>query len=166
MKPFEGLPSLKSLYQALEEASVDVYGFAVACHGGATWLAEPAVLDSLLLGLENFWFVDNESGRLSHREFREEIFKTIWEKCRGNPAPARVRIGTDVPLGHDDMAFYQLPQVARAAVFLRSKKRFHYSAIALVLGVTEGVARMEVEKAREFLLGRRLRPLEWSEEDF
>lgn len=168
MKKLESLPSIKAVYHALENAAVDVYGFAVACHGGIPSLAEPDVLDSLLLGLENFWFTDDSAGRLSHKEFREEIFKTVWEKCRDSlQAPsARVRIGTDVPLGHDDMAFYQLPQIARAAVFLRSKKKMPYATIALVLGIQEGVARTEVEKAREFLLGRRLRPLEFTEDDF
>ncbi|MGZ3740020.1 MAG: hypothetical protein ACXVB9_11650, partial [Bdellovibrionota bacterium] len=147
MKPLEGLPSIKSVYQALEDAAVDIYGFAMACHGGAAWLAEPVILDSLFLGLENFWFMDDASGRLSHKEFREEIFKTVWDKSRGNPAPAQVRIGTDVPLGHEEMAFYQLPQVARAAVYLRSKKRLPYATIGLILGITDGVARTEVEKA-------------------
>lgn len=168
MKKLESLPSIKNVYHALEDAGVDVYGFAVVCHGGATWLAEPDILDSLLLGLENVWFTDDTGGRLSHKEFREEIFKTVWEKCHLNVAApaARVRIGTDVPLGHDDMVFYQLPQIARAAVYLRSKKKFSYATIALVLGLQEAVARTEVEKAREVLLGRRLRPLEFSEEDF
>jgi hypothetical protein len=168
VKKLESPPSIKNVYHALEDAGVDIYGFAIACHGGATWLAEPDILDSLLLGLENFWFVDDVSGRLSHKEFREEIFKTVWEKCRANVnAPsARVRIGTDVPLGHDDMAFYQLPQIARATVYLRSKKKFSYPTIALILGIPEAVARTEVEKAREFLLGRRVRPLEYSEDDF
>ncbi len=158
------MPSIKTVYHALENAALDAYGFAVACHGGATWQAEPDILDALLLGLENFWFVDDSAGELSHREYREELFKAIWDKCKDKPAT--VRIGTDVPLGHDEMAFYQLPQLARAILFLRTKKRFSYSSIALVVGVSEGVARREVECAREFLLGQRLKPLEWSEEDF
>jgi hypothetical protein len=162
----ESLPALKTIYQALEDAALDVYGFAVACQDGAPWAAEPAILDALLLGLENFWFTDDERGRPSHREFREELFKSVWERCREQGKPAAVRIGTDVPLGHDEMAFYRLPQAARAALFLRTKKRFPYATIALVLGIPEGVVRTEVEKAREFLLGRRLKPLEWSEEDF
>jgi hypothetical protein len=158
------LPSVKSVYLALEEAAVDCYGFAVALSGGAPWMAEPELLDVLLLGLENFWFVDDDSGRLSHREFREEIFKALWERSRDKATP--VKIGTDVPMGHDEMDFYKLPQLARAALFLRTKKRMSYSSIALILGCAEGLARTEVERAREFLLGRRVRPLEWSEEDF
>lgn len=160
----ESLPSVKSVYMALEDAAVDVYGFAVACHGGAPWMAEPDLLDTLLLGLENFWFTDEENGRLSHREFREELFKALWERCRSKQTP--VKIGTDVPMGHEEMPFYKLPQLARAALFLRTKKRMSYVSIALILGVPEGLVRTEVERAREFLLGRRVKPLEWSEEDF
>jgi hypothetical protein len=160
----ESLPSVKSVYEALENAAVDVYGFATAAQGGAPWMAEPEILDVLLLGLENFWFVDDETGRLSHREFREEIFKAVWERFR-DKTPS-VRIGTDVPLGHEEMRFYQLPQAARAALFLRTKKRMSYPSIALILGTTEGLVRGEVERAREFLLGRRVRAVDWSEDDF
>jgi hypothetical protein len=158
----ESLPPIKTVYHALENAALDVYAFAVACHGGAIWMAEPTVLEAMLLGLENFWFTEDQDGRLSHQEFREEIFKAIWEKCRDKAAP--VSIGTDVPLGHEEMAFYQLPQLARAVIFLRTKKHFAYSSIAMVTGLSEGVARMEVEQAREFLLGRRLKGAEWSED--
>ncbi|HEY8280663.1 MAG TPA: hypothetical protein VIH99_13625 [Bdellovibrionota bacterium] len=165
MKP-ESLPPVKSIYLALEDAAVDVYGFAVICHGGAAWLAEPEVLESLLLSLENFWFVEDESGRLSHQEFREEVFRAIWEKSRDKQKAQPVRIGTDVPLGHEEMAFYKLPQLTRAALYLRTKKRFAYASIALVLGSAESNVRAEVERAREFLLGRRLKPMEWSEDDF
>ena len=160
----ESLPSVKSIYQSLEQAAVDAFGFAVICQGGASWMAESVVLDSLLLALENFWFVEDDSGRLSHREYREELFKTVWEKAGSKPSS--VKIGTDVPLGHEEMSFYQLPLLPRAVLFLRTKKRFSYSSIALVLGITEGMARIEAERAREFLLGRRLKPLEWTEEDF
>ncbi len=143
---------------------MDLYGFSVICHGGATWMAEPVLFDSLLLGLENYWFNEKQDGRLSHHEFREELFKTIWEKSRDKTAP--VKIGTDVPLGHDEMAFYQLPQISRAALYLRTKKHFSYSSVSLILGSAEGVIRAEVERAREFLLGRRVREASWSEEDF
>ena len=162
----ESLPPIKTIYHALEEAALDVYGFAIVCHGGIVWQAEPQVLEALLLGLESFWFVENDEGKLSHREFREEIFHAVWEKCRDKQRLQPVRIGTDVPLGHEEMAFYQLPLLARAALYLRTKKRFAYSSIALITGATEGAVRAEVEKAREFLLGRRLKPMEWSEEDF
>ena len=160
----ESLPPIKSVYHALENAAVDVYGFAIACHGGAAWMAEPAVLDALLLGLENFWFVEGEDGQLSHQEFREEIFHAVWEKCQEKATP--VRIGTDVPMGHEEMNFYRLPQIARAVIFLRTKRRFTYASIAMILGLTEAMARSEVERAREFLLGRRLRAVEWNEENF
>ena len=36
----------------------------------------------------------------------------------------------------------------------------------MVVGIPEGVVRSEVEKAREFLLGRRVRAIEWSEDNF
>jgi hypothetical protein len=160
----ESLPSVKSVYQALEEAALDCYGFAVVCHGGVSWMAEPNLLDALLLGLENFWFNDDAAGRLSHHEFREELFKAVWERCRDRAQPAK--IGTDVPLGHDEMPFFKLPQLARAALFLRTKKRMSYASISLILGVPEGLARSEVERSREFLLGRRVKDVEWSEETF
>lgn len=163
MKP-ESLPPIKSIYHALEEAAVDIYGFAIVCHGGAVAMAEPAVLDVLLLGLENFWFVEREDGVLSHTEFREELFKAVWEKSRDKTIP--LRIGTDVPLGHDEMSFYQLPQLARAVMYLRTKRHFGYASIALAVGITEGMARSEIERAREFLLGRRLKAVDWGEEDF
>jgi len=163
----ESLPPIKSVYHALENAAVDLYGFAVICHGGANWAAEPDLLDALFLGLENTWFTDGDDGHLSHREFREELFRAIWERCKeSRDRPTPVRIGTDVPMGHDEMAFYHLPQLPRAALYLRTKKRFSYAAIALVVGSSEGVVRSEVEKAREFLLGRRVRAIEWSEDNF
>jgi|GEM_PF-5651540 len=164
----ESLPPIKTVYHALENAAVDIYGFAVVCHGGATWSAEPDMMDALLLGLESFWFVDGVDGQLSHREFREELFRAVWDKCKesGREKPMPARIGTEVPMGHDEMAFYHLPQLPRAALYLRTKKRFSYASIALVVGGSEGVVRSEVEKAREFLLGRRVRAMEWSEDNF
>lgn len=158
------LPPIKSVYRALEGAAVDLYGFAVVCCGGASWAAEPGLYDSLFLGLESFWFTEGDDGQLSHMEYREELFKAVWEKSRDKATP--VKIGTDVPLGHEEMAFYQLPQLARAALYLRTRKRFAFSSIALVLGSPEGVVRAEVEKAREFLLGRRVRTPDWGGEDF
>lgn len=160
----DSLPPIKSVYRALEDAAVDIYGFAVICHGGATWSAEPDMLDALLLGLESYWFTDGDDGQLSHREFREEFFRTLWNKCKDKTPTAR--IGTEVPMGHEEMAFYHLPQFARAVLYLRTKKRFSFSSIALVVGRTEGVVRAEVEKAREFLLGRSVRATEWSEDNF
>jgi hypothetical protein len=159
------LPPIKTVYRALENAAVDLYGFAVVCQGGAAWAAEPGLYDSLLLGLENFWFTEGHDGQLSHHEFREELFRAIWLKSRDKQHPP-VKIGTDVPLGHEEMTFYQLPQSARAALYLRSKKHLSFSSIALILGSPEGVVRAEVEKAREFLLGRRVRAVEWGGEDF
>ncbi len=160
----ESLPAIKSVYHALEEAAVDIYGFAVVCQGGAIAMAEPVILDTLLLGLENFWFTESRDGRLTHREFREEIFRAIWDKSRDRGVP--VRIGTDVPLGHDAMHFYQLPQLARAVIYLRTKRNFSYASIAIAVGVSEGMARSEVERAREFLLGRRMKAMNWGEEEF
>lgn len=160
----ESLPPMKEVYEALEEAALDLYGFAIVCQGGAVWAAEPEILDALLLGLENVWFNENENGRLSHKDFREDFFRVVWEKSQGKRPNARV--GSEVPLGHEEMAFYQLPQLARAALFLRTKKKFQYDTLSRVLGVAEPVVEEEVEKAREFLLGRRVKSLEWSEEDF
>jgi len=162
------LPPIKSVYRALENAAVDLYGFSVVCHDGATWMAEPVLMDSLLLSLENFWFTESEDGQLSHLEFREVLFRALWKQCNesGVEKSTPIRIGTDVPMGHEEMAFYHLPQLPRAALYLRTKKRFSYAAIALVVGVSEGVVRAEVEKAREFLLGRRVRAVEWNEDNF
>jgi len=158
----ESLLPMKETYEALEEAALDLYGFAMACHGGAGWAAEPQVIETLLLGLENVWFTESDAGRLTHKEFREDFFRVLWQKSVGQRNPAR--IGGEVPLGHEDMAFYQLPQMARAALFLRTKKRFAYPAVAMILGVAEPQVQAEVEKAREYLLGRRVRSLDWDEE--
>jgi len=163
MRP-ESLPPLKETYEALEAAAIDLYGFALTCHGGAAITAEPQILEVLLLGLENFWFTEGDSGTLTHQEFREDFFRTVWEKSAGHRTQAR--IGSELPLGHEEMAFYQLPQLARAALYLRTKKKFTYPAVAMVLGVPELKVQDEVEKAREYLLGRRVKSLEWSEEDF
>jgi hypothetical protein len=160
----ESLPSVQEIYHMLENAALDLYGFAVVCHNGATWMAEPDLLDALLLGLENHWFTDTDGSGLNHKEFRLELFQAVWEKCKDKNVP--VRVGTDVPLGHEEMAFYQLPQFVRAALFLRTHKRMSYAAIAMALKSSEGLVRDEVERAREFLLGRRLKAVEWTEEDF
>jgi hypothetical protein len=160
----ESLPPMKEVYQALEDAAVDLYGFGVVCQGGSPIAADPEVLDTLLLGLENVWFNEDSKGVLSHLDFREDFFRVLWEKSYGK-RPS-VRIGSDVPLGHEEMAFYQLPQLTRAALYLRTKKKFTYPTISRVLGVPEPLLESEVEKAREFLLGRRVKELEWAEEDF
>lgn len=157
----ETLPPMKEVYQALENAALDLYGFSMVCHGGAAWAAEPEVLETLLLGLENVWITENEQGRLSHLDFQEDLFRLLWERSQGKKSA--IRIGTDVPMGHEEMAFYQLPQLARAALYLRTRKRFAYAALARIFAVAEAVVQEEVEKAREFLLGRRVRSLEWEE---
>jgi hypothetical protein len=165
----ETIPPLKTVYRALEEATLDLYGFAVVCNGGASWAAEPGLYDSLFLGLENFWFIEDLNGQLTHREFREEFFRTVWEKSRESTNVLKsspLKLGTDVPLGHEEMPFYQLPQLARAALYLRVKKNFAFSSVALILGTPEPTIRTEVERAREFLLGRRVRNLDWGGEDF
>lgn len=159
----ESLPSIQELYRSLERAAVDLYGFGVVCHEGAAWIAEPEILDTLLLGMENFWFTEDEEGALSHEEFRDEFFRVLWSKCRDKKVT--VKIGTEVPLGHEEMAFYELPLLTRAALYLRTKKNFSYSLIAQILGTEEGIVQEEVERAREFLLGRRLKPVEWEGED-
>jgi len=160
----ETLPPIKEVYGALEAAAVDLYGFGMVCSGGAAWAAEPEVLETLLLGLENVWFTEDDKGVMSHTGFREDFFKVLWDKCNGKKNT--IRIGTEVPLGHEEMPFYQLPQFARAALYLRTKKRFDYATVSMVLSAPEPLVRQEVETAREFLLGRRVRSLEWSEEDF
>jgi hypothetical protein len=160
----ESLPSIKELYNAIEAAAVDLYGFSVVCSSGIPWVAEPELLDTLMLGLERFWFTENSDGDLSHQEFRVDFFKAFWEKCRGKQV--QPQIGIDVQLGHDEMPFNKLPQSTRAALYLRSKKRLSYTSIALVLGLGESIVREEVALGREFLLGRQMRELQWSEDDF
>jgi len=158
------LPSKKEVYEALERASSDIYGFAMACHGGVQWMAEPAMLDTLLLGLENFWFVSVDDS-LDHREFRIEFFRTLWKKCQGKTLP-QVKHGTDIPLGQEEMKFFSLPQSTRAILYLRTKKNFNYQDLALVFDQTPEALEVEVEKAREYLLGHRLKWLEKAEGDF
>ncbi len=155
---------IREVYHALENAAVDLYGFSIVCRGGAAWMGEPDLLDTLLLALENSWITENEHRLLSHMEFREEIFHMLWAK--GRARQATVRVGEDVPLGHEEMAFYQLPIMVRAALYLRTKKKFSYDAIGRILGLGEGVVREEIERGREFLLGRRLSEFEWTEEKF
>jgi hypothetical protein len=159
------LPALQDVYTAMENASIDLYGFAMVCHNGVSFSAEPAILDVMLLGLENHWFTENEKNRLSHEEFRLEFFRSHWVKCMGmNP---QGKIGTELPLGHEDMAFYKMPQISRAIIYLRTKKKFSYGWISMILGgLPEGIIEEEVERAREFLLGRRVKVPEWSEEEF
>lgn len=160
----ESLPSTKELYRAIENAAADLYGFGVVCQSGVAWVAEPDLLDTLLLGLENFWFTEGEGGLLSHMEFREDFFRAIWERGRGKKLDKPS--GGDQPIGHQQMAFYRLSQFARAAIYLRTKKQMAYATIALILGASESQVRQEIEAAREHLLGRKPRLLEWSEEEF
>ncbi len=158
------LPNLREIYGALENASLDLYGFAMVLHGGVAWSAEPDLLDVLLLGLENHWFTENEKEQLSHDEFRLEFFRALWQKCLGKTPQGK--IGVELPLGHESMAFYKMPQVSRAAIYLRTKKKFSYSWIALIIGVPESLLQEEVERAREFLLGRRVKLPTVVEEEF
>lgn len=162
----ERLPSKKEVYEALEGASSDIYGFAMVCHSGVQWMAEPAMLDTLLLGLENFWFMSTEDS-LDHREFRVEFFRTLWKKCQGKTLPAgQLKRGTDIPLGQEEMKFFTLPQSTRAILYLRTKKNFSYRDLAQVFDQSPEALEIEVEKAREFLLGHRLEWLESAEDEF
>ncbi len=160
----ESLPPMKEVYDALEEAAVDLYGFGVVCMEGVTALAEPAILDTLLLGLENLWFRESMENKFTYKEFREDFFRALWEKCQGRKT--NFRIGSDVPLGHAEMPFYRMPQLARAAIYLRTKKHFSYASVAMILGVSQAMVEEEIERCREFLLGRRVAALQWTEEDF
>lgn len=162
----ETLPPLKETYGALENAGLDLYGFAMVLHAGNTATAEAALLDTLLMGLENDWFTEtvSQGAGLTHNEFREDFFKDLWHRSRG--ASIAPRLGTEVPLGHDEMNFYRLPQLVRAALFLRTKKQLPYASLALILGQAEEQLRKEVERAREFLLGRQVRAFTAAEEDF
>ena len=154
---------IREVYNALELASLDLYGFAVVCQGGGAWSADPIVLDTLLLGLENHWFSDFE-GNYSHEEYREDFFRLLWKKSKGNmPIP---KIGSDVPMGHEEMRFYQLPQFSRALLYLRTKKTFSYASLSLIFEVPAPILEEEVEKSREFLLGKRIKLPDWTEEDF
>ena len=74
----------------------------------------------------------------------------------------------EIPLIEDQFQNMQTGRVWLwdASIAVRTKKKFSYASIALILGSPEALVRAEVEKAREFLLGRRLKAVEWSEEDF
>jgi hypothetical protein len=158
----ESLPAVQDLYRSLETAAVDIYGFGVICHEGASWLAEPEILDTLLLGMENFWFTDEGAGVVSHKEFREDFFRTLWKKSQEKRIS--IHSGSDVPMGHEEMAFYELPLFSRAALYLRTKKQFSFPLIASILGSESGAVEEEIERAREFLLGRRIKPLAATED--
>lgn len=159
----ESLPPLQETMQAMEGAASDLYGFALICFGGVAWVAEPEILDTLFLGLENMWFTMGDNNRISHLEFRDDFFKSIWDRAKGKSVQANPE---DVPLGHEEMNFYKLPQVSRAIIYLRSKKHFSVASVSAILGVEEGVVREEIEQAREFLLGRSVKNLEWLEGEF
>ena len=154
----------KELYQAMEKAAEDLFGFGVVLNSGGMTMAEQEILDILFLGLENYWFTRDDAGGLSHKEFREEFFRVFWE--RNNKELANLRIGIDVPLGHEEMKFYKLPLFSRAVLFLRTKKKFDYPSISLIMSAPVAIVREELEKSREFILGRGLPPIECSEEDF
>lgn len=160
----ESLPSIKELYRSLESAGVDLYGFGVVVCNGSLWIAEPDILDTLLLALENSWFTEDKSGDLTHAEFREDIFQLLWRKSKDKKP--NVKMGVEVPIGQEEMAFYQLPKLTRAALYLRVKKSFSYSSIAMILETPEGVIREEIEKGREALLGRGLKHFDFSEDEF
>ena len=148
--------------RALEGACADVFSFAVVCTGGMQALADTLLQEILLLSLERGWFTENLQGNYSHEEHRTALFREVW--LAANERQAVPAIGIDVPIGHEQMAFYQLPRLARAVLYLRTKRKLSYEMIGSIVGIAAGAARTEVEKSRSILLGRA--PKEFSEEAF
>ena len=156
----ELLPELKDYVRAYEQAAQDLYGFAMICNKGVSWVAEQEILDLFLLASEKHWFTDDHRGQFNHREFRIEFFQGIWALAK---KPSLSENGVLTP-GQKEMSFFRLPLFARAAVFLRTKRKFTYQEIAEILGSSEGAVKQEIEKAREVLLGRGLAPVRFLED--
>lgn len=159
----EALPPLQETMQAMEAAAADLYGFALVCLGGVAWVAEPEILDTLFLGLENMWFTAGDNNRISHHEFKDDFFKALWDRVKGKNVKTNPE---DIPLGQEEMFFYKLPQVSRAILYLRSQKQFSLTSISAIIGLEIGVVREEMERGREFLLGRSIRAFDLAEEEF
>lgn len=158
------LPDLKTFHAGISHAAVDLYSFAVVCYSGQEWLAEDLVLDTLFLALENVWFSLSEKGTFSHTEYREECFQKIWQEFQSRGGLSAGVATKELPLGHEEMRFYRLDTQARALLYLKTKKKFDYAALARIFGLEEEEARKSVEHSREYLLGRGLK--EVAVEDF
>jgi hypothetical protein len=158
----EALPSLPELARALEGAAGDLFGFAMALSGGKPEIAEPLVLDTLLHGLENHWFIADDLGEMNHREFRLELYQNLWKRSEGSVKPeGHHGLRTD-----QKMPFFSLPREVRGALFLTSKRKVPASEVAMVLGLAQEQVRRALEKGREHLLGKKLTEVALSEEDF
>lgn len=149
-------PDFHELHAALVEASEEMLPFAIVCCGDPL-RAESYLLDALLISLENSWFTRavSVSERFSYLEFRQEIYRLLWQRI-ANDSLAGVVAGVRT-YGESSARFYRLDLYERAALFLRTKLKFEYSQIAYVLGEdTIDVAIARVHGAREKILGKEL----------
>ena len=143
------------LATALVHAVKDLLPFAVVCLRD-TMRAEALTLDLLLLSLENSWISQplSASEEISHSEFREEMFRLVWQKAKeelgkGNSTP-------NLPYTENAMPFYRLDLEERAALSLRAKGKFEYQSMAYILGMDLIQVEDLVDSARAKILGKDL----------
>ncbi len=149
-------PNFSELLRALTAASEELLPFAIVCCG-EPMRAEAYLQDALLLSLENSWFcraVDN-SERFTHKEFREDILKLLWERVKDDSLKGIVAgIRT---YGESSAAFYRMNMTERATLFLRMRLKLSYEQIGAILSEDSiEVLSARVHEAREQLLGRPL----------
>lgn len=155
----------KELQTAVDRLVADVYGFSVILKSGSEWYAQSELLDVVFLVLENQWFVFDDDETIPWEDFRIEVFQMIWKRFSSTTVPG-VSVDDSLPVGTRERSFYKLALADRAAIYLRTKKKFSYDELSAILGLPKKQIIERVEKSREILLARELRAVEFSQEEF
>jgi len=150
----ERVINFEELYLALDAASSDLYSFAISVCGGRASEAEALLLDTLFLCLEKMWFVQNDKGKLSHDEYREEFFTSFWLSFQKQAKLFQFEVNRHNIASEHHGRFYQLPLFMRASIFLRAKSKFSEDSISRILGITETEVSANLTRGRDVLLGR------------
>lgn len=143
------LSEFERLNRILEQLAIDLFGFAQICGIGESFRAEQILLDTISRAVE--------CGDLDQIEFeplylREKLLTEAWSFLSANIQPA-----SDLSFER----FYSLPQKTRAAIYLRHRLGFTFIAIGRVLSLSELQVRNLVLVAREQIVGRPLRKIDW-----
>lgn len=142
-------PEFERLNRFIEQIANDVFGFVVICGVTESFRAEQICLDviSEASRVEDF---QNEEMQVS--PLRERILNRAFQIARKSIHPGSIG---------EHERFFVLPQLERATIYLRHRIGLSFVAISRILEISEGEVRNATHSAREHLLCRPMRKLDW-----